>query len=154
MPALPPEGHVERLKAVFARAPVKRTYGMELSFDERGRAVFDLPYNPAIDNAIGGVHGGAFATLMDYAGWFAVATQYAHWLATVDLHVQLLQPVDKAHLRAFGEIVRAGERLAVAKMEVRTLDGRVVAIGSGTFAVTSVPLERSPIEHRDTGDAG
>ena len=148
MPAPPPEEHVERLKAVFARAPVRQTYGMELSFDDQGRAVVDLPYNPGIDNAIGGVHGGAFATLMDYAGWFAAALQYEHWLATVDLHVQLLQSVEQGPLRAIGEVVRAGQRLAVAKMEVRAGDGRVVAIGSGTFAVTAVPLSG----RRDRGD--
>ncbi|HEU5322522.1 MAG TPA: PaaI family thioesterase [Methylomirabilota bacterium] len=134
------EAHLERLKAVFDRAPVKRTYGMELSFNDRAQAVFDMPYRPDFDHALGGIHGGVFATLMDYAGWFTAATRYKVWLATIDLQIQLLEGVEKAHLRATGELVRAGQRVAVARMEVRTDADKLVAIGTGTFAVTAVPL--------------
>lgn len=86
------------------------------------------------------MHGGAIATLLDNAGWFTAATRYDTWIATTDLHVQLLENVQGQALRARGELIRAGKRLATARMEVRLTDGKLVAIGSGTFAVTSVPL--------------
>ena len=130
----------ERLHALFNRAPVKRTYGMELSFNGNGQAMFDMPYKPDFDHAFGGIHGGVFATLMDYAGWFTVATKYKYWVATVDLQIQLLEPAEKAHLRSIGELVRAGQRLAMARMEVRTDKSALVAVGTATFAVTSLPI--------------
>jgi acyl-coenzyme A thioesterase PaaI-like protein len=40
-------------------------------------------------------------------------------------------------------VVRAGGKLCVATMEVRTASGRLVATGSGTFVVSSKPI-RAP----------
>lgn len=134
------EERIERLQALFEKGPVKRTYGIELSFNGNGQAILDMPYKPDFDNSVGRIHGGVFATLMDYAGWFTVAAKYRHWLALVDLQIQLLEPAEKAHLRSIGELVRAGQRLAMARMEVRIEEGRLVAVGSGTFAVTSLPM--------------
>jgi len=132
-------GQLDQLRRVFHRTPLKNTYGLELSFVD-GRAVFDMPYNAAFDNAFGGIHGGVFATLMDYAAWFTIATKYKSCVVTVDVHIQLLERVERVNLRASAEIVRAGQRLAVARMHVSTDAGRVVAVGTGTFAVTSTPL--------------
>ena len=125
------------LKALFARAPIGKTFGMELSYNEAGEAEFWLPYNPNLDSPVG-IHGGILATLLDMAGWFTVATRYDTWGATVDLHVQLLQHAKEKGIRSTGEIVRAGERLSTARMEAKTEDGVLVAIGAATFCATSV----------------
>jgi uncharacterized protein (TIGR00369 family) len=108
---------------------------------EADSAVFHLPYNAALDHAMGGVHGGAIATLLDNAGWFSAAAYYSTWIATVDLHVRLLEPVTRQSLVARGRVVRHGKRLAMADMEVRIVDGDLVATGTGTFAVTSRPCD-------------
>jgi len=131
--------HLERLRAMFHQAPIARTFGMTLKYDEEQRAVFTLPYNPGFDHSIGGVHGGVFATMLDNAGWFTVAVHYDTWVATVEFQVRLLEPVQKEELVAVGRLVHGGKRLATAEMEVRA-GGRRVAIGSGTFTVTSHPL--------------
>ncbi len=58
-------------------------------------------------------------------------------------------PIKKAFgrepLRAVGRVLRAGQSLAVAEMEVRSLSGRLVATGSGTFAVTSLDTEKGKV---------
>jgi len=123
--------------ALFDTAPIKHHFGMVLTYDEQGSAVFDLPYNPALDHALKGTHGGALATLLDNAGWFTVAPYFDTWIATVEFSVRLHQPVARTHLTARGELVRLGRRLSVARMEVRTPDGALVATGAGTFTVTS-----------------
>jgi acyl-CoA thioesterase len=128
------------LEKFFDKAPMKRAFGMELSFNNDGQAVFDMPYNPSFDHSLGGVHGGVIATLLDNAGWFNVALHYDFWVATTDLHVQLLESVNGSALRATGQVIRTGKKLAVARMEVQDTNGRIVAIGSGTFSVTSVPF--------------
>ena len=126
------------LIALFASAPIKRTTGMELRYED-GRAVFHMPYNPGFDHALGGIHGGAICTLLDNAGWFTAAVHYETWLGTVDLNVKMLEPAREEALRAEGRLLRAGKRLAMAEMEVRSeKDGRLIATGSGTFAVTSL----------------
>jgi uncharacterized protein (TIGR00369 family) len=138
----------QQLLVLYERSPIKHTLGVALSYDESGRAVFDMPYRSSFDNAMGNTHGGILATLLDKAGWFTAAQQYGTWIATADLHVQLLAPADRQPLRAVGQLVRAGRRLAVATMEVRTGDGTLVAIGSGTYAVTTRPFSVT-----ESGDA-
>jgi uncharacterized protein (TIGR00369 family) len=107
------------LERFFDKAPMKRAFGMELSFTD-GQAVFDMPYNPSFDHSLGGVHGGVIATLLDNAGWFNVALHYDLWVATADLHVQFLESVNGSPLRATGQVIRTGKnwRLPVWKCKI------------------------------------
>ena len=131
---------VKRLEALFGSAPIGRTFGMRLTYTDDGAAVFDYAHHSGLEHAMGDTHGGVIATLLDNAGWFTVAPHYDSWIATVDLQVRILEPCRKENLRARGRLVRAGRRLAVAEMEVRTVAGRRVAVGSGTFSVTSLSV--------------
>lgn len=130
-----------QLEALYAKAPLRKTLGMELSFDEQGRAVFDLPYREGNCHALGDVHGGVIATMLDNAGWFTVAPHYDFWVATADLSVQLLDRPNREHLRAIGRILRIGKRVAMAEMEARSASDRLIAKGHGTFVVTNIPTE-------------
>lgn len=133
--------HAARLEDLFHGSPIGQTYGMRVHFNDDLQAVFDLPYNPAFDHALGGIHGGVVATMIDNAGWFTAAIQYNVWVTTVEFHVRLLEALKGADLRATGRLLRRGKRLAVCDMTVHTSTGVLVASGSGTFAVTGVPLE-------------
>jgi uncharacterized protein (TIGR00369 family) len=128
------------LAALFSRAPIKKTFGMELSFNERDEAAFDLPHNPGLEHALGDTHGGIIATLLDNAGWFTAAVHYDTWIATIEMHMRLLEPAGREPLRAVGRLVRGGRSFAVAEMEVRSASGRLVATGSGTYAVTGLDI--------------
>ncbi|HEY8210321.1 MAG TPA: PaaI family thioesterase [Myxococcaceae bacterium] len=141
--AIPEErraAHLARLTKMFHAAPIARSFGMRLEYDQEHHAVFTQPYNPGFDHGLGGIHGGVFATLLDNAGWFTVAGEYETWVATVEFQVRLLKACEKEELVAHGRIVHAGKRLATATMEVFTGGKVLAAIGSGTFTVTSVPL--------------
>lgn len=128
---------------LFRSAPIIKTFGMSLQYDDQQQAVVELPYNPAFDHALGGTHGGVIAMMLDTAGWFTVAPYYGSWIATVEFHVRLLEPATGQALRATGKLIRIGKRLAVAEMEVRSADKRLIARGSGTFSLTSVPIRLS-----------
>ena len=122
------------LVALFDKAPIRQTFGMSLSYDKEGRAVFDMPYHAGFDHALKGVHGGVFATLLDNAGWFTAAVHYETWIASIEFSTRLLEPVSGEDLIARGEIIRVGKRLAVTEMTVHTASQRLVAVGTGTFA--------------------
>jgi uncharacterized protein (TIGR00369 family) len=128
----------DALVAVFNRTAINKTFGMQLSFNAFGVAEIRLPYNPGLDNPVG-VHGGVFATMLDTAGGYTAAARYDNWITTVDLHVQLLQPAKESGLRATAKLLRAGSRLSMTKMELHDDEGKLVAVGSATFSVTSVP---------------
>lgn len=129
----------DSLVALFGKAPIKKSMGMSVHYDEKGRAIFAMPYNPNFDHALEGVHGGVYATLLDNAGWFTVAPQFETWIVTIEFHVRLLQPVEREDLWSRGEIIRLGKRITFAEMSVWTKDERLIATGSGTFAPTSRP---------------
>jgi len=127
----------EHFVQLFNNAPIKKSMGMDLHYNDEGQAVFELPRNPKFDHALHDVHGGVIATLLDNAGWFTIAAYYGCWVVTVEFHVRLLEPAKQEDLKSIGRIVRTGNRLGMAQMEVRSKDDRLVAIGSGTFATTS-----------------
>ena len=134
-----PANLADKMVALFERAPLALHLGMTLSFDDDLRATIALGHAPFLDHALGQVHGGIFATLIDNAAWFTAAVHYETWISTVDFNVRLLESVTGEDLNAIGSVVRIGRRLAAADAEVRTTAGRLVAVGSGTFSVTSVP---------------
>ena len=41
-------------------APIARLFGMRLSYDACGHAHLHLPYNPKLDHALNGIHGGGY----------------------------------------------------------------------------------------------
>lgn len=127
----------ELLKLFKERAPIARFFGMQLFFNEEGAAVVDLPYNPNLDHALGGVHGGVYATMLDTAGWFTVAatTDRSCWVATSEFSVHLLHSVQRSSLRSTGRLVKVGKRQAVAEMRLEDGEGRLVGHGVGTFIV-------------------
>lgn len=128
---------------LFDQAPMKHTFGMTLSYDDEGNARMDMPHKVDFRNGIQDTHGGVIATLLDNAGWFTAAMQYDNWVNTSELTVRLHEPANQEDLVAIGHIVRAGRRLCVAGMEVRSASGRLVATGTGTFVVSSKAISLS-----------
>ena len=118
-------------------APIARALGMRLSFTADGSAVVDLPYNPALDHAAGGIHGGIYATLMDSAGWFTSAAAHEEdcWIATGELSIHFLQPVERRALRAVGRLLKRGKRQDVAEVHLYDEAGALVGHATGTFVL-------------------
>lgn len=139
-----PERMAELLHLFNEVAPIARTFGMVLSYDDEGRAAVDLPYNPDLDHALGGVHGGVYATLLDTAGWFTAAAAHdlSCWVATTEMSVHFLAPVQRSPLRAVGQLIRRGKRQDVAEMRLYDGNDRLVGHATGTFVLLpSIPLE-------------
>jgi uncharacterized protein (TIGR00369 family) len=129
---------IEQLQTLFReRARIARTFGMRLSFTEQGNAVVELPYNPALDHGLGGIHGGVYCTLLDTAGWFTAAARHdlSTWVATGELSVHLLAPARETPLRAEGQIIKAGRRQDVCQMHLYDGQGKLVGHATGTFIV-------------------
>ncbi|MBI5491121.1 MAG: PaaI family thioesterase [Deltaproteobacteria bacterium] len=135
----------------FNGAPIARFFGMTLSFPEPGVARVDLPYNPNLDHALHGVHGGVIATLVDIAGWFAsAARREAGWVATAEFRVHTLEHVEQRALHGLGRVLRPGRALDVCEMRILDDTERLVAYGTGTF----VPQPKVPFGGAPAADAG
>lgn len=143
------------LRAFNEKAPIARHFGMRLSFDDEGNAVVDLSYNPNLDHAFAGIHGGVYATMLDTAGWFTAvaARDEPYWVATSEMSVHFLELAQRTSLRAIGRLVKSGKRQDVVEMRLYDEQERLVghAMGrspvganapTGTFVVLpDIPLE-------------
>lgn len=130
------------LVRLFTMAPIRQSMRMDLHYDAEGRAVFDLPYELRYEHSLGAIHGGVLATMLDNAGWFTVAPLFDTWISTVEIQVRYLEAArNKQALRATGRILKAGKRLCVAEMDVRTDTNDLIAVGSGSFLVTALPFK-------------
>jgi uncharacterized protein (TIGR00369 family) len=125
------------------KAPIARYLGMKLSYTDTGNAVVDLSYNPGLDHALGGIHGGMYATMLDSAGWFTVAATHdvSCWVATSEMSIHFLLPAEGTSLRAIGRLVKPGKRQDVAEMHLYDGQDRLVGHAVGTFILLpNVPL--------------
>lgn len=116
-------------------APIAKTFGMRLAFDGEDRAVVSLPFHPGLDHALGGIHGGVYATLLDTAGWFAAAVRHAEssWMATSEMSVHFLKPCARTSLRAVGRVLKGGKRQDVAEVHLYDGEGELVGHCTATF---------------------
>lgn len=133
----------ELLELFNEKAPIARTFGMRLSYTDEGNAVIDLPYNPDLNHAQGGIHGGIYATMLDTASWFTAAATHdaSCWVATSEMTVHFLQPAERTALRAVGQMVKSGKRQDIAEAHLYDEQTRLVGHAVGTFIVLpGVPL--------------
>lgn len=130
--------HLERLAALYHGSGIARTLGLRLAVED-GEPVFHMPYDPRFDHILHDVHGGVIATMIDMAGWTVAAARYPTWVVTSEFNLKLLDAAGREELVGRGRLLRAGGRSAVTTMEVATRSGRTVAVGTGTYAVTSRP---------------
>ena len=98
---------------------------------------------PGMSNSRGEAHGGAIATLLDCA---LSAAARAHdpasfGVATIDLTLHFVT-AGKGDLIATAHCERRGRSISFARGEVRSEDGTLVALATGTFKL----MARSPAQ--------
>jgi uncharacterized protein (TIGR00369 family) len=101
-----------------------------------GRARLEFVVQERHLRNLGILHGGVAATLLDTALGVAVTTRAPadHYVVTVQLNLNFIRPAWEGEtLIATGEVFHAGRQTAVARGEVRTAAGVLVASSSGTF---------------------
>ncbi len=115
-----------------------RTLDFALVEIEPGRAVFRGRAHIQHTNPMGGVHGGWYGALVDSAMGCAVMTAVpqGRWYTTLEYKVNLARalPLD-TEVEAVGILDHAGRSTAVARAEIRGLDGRLYATGSTTCII-------------------
>jgi uncharacterized protein (TIGR00369 family) len=121
------------LKLFNQNARIAQTFGMKLSYGENDRAIITLPYNPDLDHAGNGIHGGVIGTLLDNAGWFTCALAHKGFVVTSEISFHLLRPAIKTELQAQGAIIKIGKRQIIAEMRCWNEIGNLIAHGTGTF---------------------
>jgi uncharacterized protein (TIGR00369 family) len=141
---LPAERHA-RLVEWFERGiAFNRAMGLHVDALARGSCVLRIPWRDDFvgDEQRAALHGGVTSMIADTAGGCACFTMLdrdSDRVATVDLRVDYLRPGGPRDVVCHAKIVRMGNRVAVARMEVFSGDPHAgtdpIATGQGVYNV-------------------
>src|SRR5216683_2302827 len=115
------------------------TLGARITEAEPGRVVLELETGPQHRHGGGVVQGGVITQIADAAMGMSLGTlqEDGLWNTTIELKINFINAAKVGdNLRATGHVIHAGRRTVVAECRVEGGDGRLVATGSATFAVT------------------
>ena len=133
----------EILDGRLPAAPITKTLDFALVEVEPGRVAFQGRPAAAQYNPLGTVHGGWFATLLDSAVACAVHSllPVGKVYTTAELKINIVRPLtDKVPLvRAEGNIIHFGGRMATAEGRLTGPDGKLYAHASTTCFIFDTP---------------
>jgi len=132
------------LAPLFNQMPFARLLGIEVVEASEGTATARLEFSEELLSNPAGevVHGGATYALADTAGGAAVMSLAGVVTPTIDMRMDYLAPAT-TDLTAAADLVRYGDSVAVARVEIHDADGTHVATAHGTYK-TSGQGEQTP----------
>jgi len=128
----------EDLAAIFERSPFIRHMNLEIlgMSHDASRLAVRMPIRPEYERgAVGSrqFHGGAIAALIDVVGDFALGMNIGGGVPTMNLRIDYLRPGVGSYLDGIAIVRRAGQTSAVVDIEVLSENGKLVALGRGTY---------------------
>jgi uncharacterized protein (TIGR00369 family) len=131
---------LERLREEMERPPFHRLLQPRaLDADpETGTVMIAMAYRDELARAPGekSFHGGVIATLIDLAGHAAVAVKIGRMAPTIDLRIDYLRPSSGEDVIARARLIKAGRTVGRVDVEVSDTQGRLIAIGRGSFSTS------------------
>lgn len=119
--------------------PMARVIGFRCIVAEAGEVAMQLDYDPSLENAIGMLHGGVAASMLDTAMGAAANTLLpaASGAVTLDLSITYLRPATPANapITATGKVLNLGRTVAYVTGEVTDAKGRLIAHAVGNFSI-------------------
>lgn len=136
------ESGIEFLKRVVAgevaNVPIGETLGFRAVEAQPGRIVFAGRPDARSLNLIGTIHGGWACAILDTAmALAALSTLDArHDFTTLDLKLNFLRPIAPGtEVRAQGEVVHAGRRVALCEGRIVDSGGKLLAHGTSSCLI-------------------
>jgi uncharacterized protein (TIGR00369 family) len=141
------------IKDIFeAQMPFHQLIGLQIPSYENNKIELKIAMKPELVGNImyGILHGGVTATILDVAGGMIVfsevlenmteltqeaVTKRLQNLGTIDLRIDYLRPGRGKEFTATATVIRAGNKVAVARMELHNELGDHIAFGTGTYMV-------------------
>jgi len=115
-------------------APVATLIGFKLVSARPGEAVVELQADQRHANPMGTLHGGVLCDIADAAMGIAYACALGEGesFTTLEMKINFLKPVWKAHLRAVGRVVKKGRTIGLVECDITDEQQSLVARASST----------------------
>ncbi len=126
------------IQKIFDQSPFIALLGLQvLGLDyEKSEFKARMPLRPELERRAGTkqFHGGPIAGFIDTVGDFAIGMLVGGGVPTMNLRVDYIRPGTGDYLDATAIVRRAGKSVAIIDIDVFSPDGKLVAIGRGTYS--------------------
>jgi uncharacterized protein (TIGR00369 family) len=135
------ETHFEKLTRCCMQCRISQFLNKRITIEKAGVARVEVPFHPDLTQNSGFVHAAVLFEVGDTAGFMAAnSMEETYSVLTVDYHINLTRPVREEGVFATSEVVNAGKTLYVARSDIYTDSGKLVAAGQGTYMVSKILL--------------
>lgn len=128
---------VAEIQALFDASPFISWLGMRALAVEYDKSEFSasMPLRPELERRRGTrqFHGGPIAAFIDTVGDFAIGMLAGGGVPTMNLRIDYVRPAIGDSLTGVGRVRRLGRTAAIIDIDVTDAEGRLVAIGRGTY---------------------
>ena len=125
------------LQTYMDASPFIHNSGMVIRAIDRDRETINVSMSlkPEFERVAGTgqFHGGPIAALIDTAGCFAMIMVLGYGVPTVNFRTDYLRPAINTSLHATATLRRVGRTVGVVDVDVNNDEGKLVAVGRGTF---------------------
>ena len=129
---------VEQVQALFDASPFISFLGLRvITLDHAAAEIqVQMPLRAELERRPGTkqFHGGPIASFIDTVGDFAIGMAVGGGVPTMNLRIDYLRPAVGDSLLGIARVRRAGKTAAVIDVDVSDEQGRLVAIGRGTYS--------------------
>ena len=130
----------EQVQSLFDASPFIGFLGLRVVALDHAKAELQvrMPLRPELERRKGTkqFHGGPIASFIDTVGDFAIGMAVGGGVPTMNLRIDYLRPAVGDSLLGIARVRRAGKTAAVIDVDVSDEQGRLVAIGRGTYSST------------------
>jgi uncharacterized protein (TIGR00369 family) len=126
------------LQESFKRCAFHSHMSLELEVVGAGEVKVRASHKPEHEQAMGYLHGGVLAVLLDTSTYYAALSHYGpsqKLPLTQEYKINLLSTVEKEDVIATATLLRAGRTVAVAEAKIHTASGKLVAVGLASLLV-------------------
>jgi len=128
----------EQVQALFDASPFISFLGLQVvkTDHDQGEIQVRMPLRPELERRRGTkqFHGGPIASFIDTVGDFAIGMAVGGGVPTMNLRIDYLRPATGDSLLGIARVRRAGKTAAVIDVDVTDEQGRLVAVGRGTYS--------------------
>jgi len=133
--------HFEKLTRCCMKCRISQFLDKKITIEKAGVARVAVPFHADLTQNSGFVHAAVLFEVGDTAGFMAAnSMEETYSVLTVDYHINLMRPVREEGVFATSEVVNAGKTLYVARSDIYTESGKLVAAGQGTYMVSKILL--------------
>jgi len=128
MRELNPE-HIIQVIQMLNNAPYFKLLSIVVQEIGQGYAIMTAEVSQKHYTPFGGIHGGAYASMLDSAAYWAAYSSLDEdaGMTSLDLSVNMLAPAKDGKLLIRGNLVRAGRTLNLTEASIYNSDGRLLA---------------------------